>query len=187
MKFYIHVNRYIACFGLLALTMSVPVLAQQAFYVDDSTSHCEIFGALSNRLPAECWGTPRSIRKTAPANASGGKEYAVAARIEFEYNSAKIDHDARRLLDKIARVLNDDVMVNKVVVVEGHADATGSEEYNLKLSERRAHAVREYLVRHYDMRQDRLPLRSKGESELYDPQRPMDGVNRRVEFSIKRL
>ena len=73
-------------------------------------------------------------------------------------------------------------MRDKVIRVEGHADASGSDTYNLSLSERRSRAVHAYLVSIHKVDARRLQYVGKGESELFDPRNPTSGVNRRVEF-----
>ena len=68
----------------------------------------------------------------------------VLATVYFEFDQHKLDSDARGLLSANARVMkdNDDVLI----LVEGHCDERGSEEYNLALGEKRANAVKDYLV-----------------------------------------
>ena len=62
----------------------------------------------------------------------------------FRVDSAIIEPAGRRALDKTAQVLQE--FPKSAVVVQGHTDATGSEEHNKRLSDRRAGAVKTYLV-----------------------------------------
>jgi outer membrane protein OmpA-like peptidoglycan-associated protein len=62
----------------------------------------------------------------------------------FEVDSSRVDSDGRMTLEDVAGVLED--YDKTAVVVQGHTDSTGSEEYNLDLSERRAESVRRYLA-----------------------------------------
>jgi peptidoglycan-associated lipoprotein len=62
----------------------------------------------------------------------------------FDYDSAAIRSDAREALQKTADFLK--AYPNVRVVIEGHCDDRGSTEYNLALGQRRANAVKEYLV-----------------------------------------
>ena len=64
--------------------------------------------------------------------------------IPFKFNSAKLDASSTADLDEIANAL----MQNKdsFIVLEGHTDATGDKDYNVKLGERRVDAVRTYLA-----------------------------------------
>ena len=62
----------------------------------------------------------------------------------FDYDSAAIRPDARQALQKTADFLKG--YPNTRVTIEGHCDERGSTEYNLALGQRRANAVKEYLV-----------------------------------------
>jgi outer membrane protein OmpA-like peptidoglycan-associated protein len=61
----------------------------------------------------------------------------------FDFDSAALRADARRTVDQLADVLAE--YDKTAVVVQGHTDAKGSDEYNQDLSERRAAAVERYL------------------------------------------
>ncbi|HSA82536.1 MAG TPA: OmpA family protein [Geminicoccaceae bacterium] len=108
---------------------------------------------------------------------------SINARVQFEFDSFDLTADAKGVLDRLAGVLTDDLMRDKVVQIEGHADAQGSDEYNLTLSQLRARAVRAYLVQQHGISADRLPFLGKGESELYDASNPTAAINRRVVFT----
>ena len=69
------------------------------------------------------------------------------------------------------------------VQIEGHADASGPDTYNLTLSQLRARAVRAYLIEQHGITPERLPFVGKGESEPYDARNPAAPVNRRVVFT----
>jgi peptidoglycan-associated lipoprotein len=75
------------------------------------------------------------------APAAQGPELAA---VYFDYDSATLRTDARATIKKNADALRGDG--DLVVTLEGHCDERGSEEYNLALGERRAEAVRGYLV-----------------------------------------
>lgn len=119
---------------------------------------------------------------TAVEQSNAPDELAFAMRVQFEYDSFRLTDDARQVLDKIAGVLNDELMQDKVVEIEGHADAHGPDAYNLSLSQLRARSVRAYLMQEHGVAPQRLQFVGKGETEPYNPQDPYDGVNRRVEF-----
>ena len=74
-------------------------------------------------------------------------------------------------------------MHDKVILLEGHADATGKEGYNLSLSERRARSVRQYLMSAYGVPGERLQAVGRGELDPFDAADPRASVNRRVEFT----
>jgi outer membrane protein OmpA-like peptidoglycan-associated protein len=62
----------------------------------------------------------------------------------FEVDKSDLKPGAARNLDKLVAALSDHPQTS--VVIEGHTDSTGSREYNLSLSERRANSVRAYLI-----------------------------------------
>jgi len=64
--------------------------------------------------------------------------------------------------------------------VEGYTDASGSKDYNMDLSSKRADAVKVFLVRNYKIDANRLPTQGKGETGLVDKNNPNSAVNRRV-------
>ena len=106
-------------------------------------------------------------------------------RLRFAYDSAALSRRARRKLAYLADFLQEPEFQDVRLLIEGHTDAAGSRSYNQDLSERRAHAVRRYLV---ELGLSRRRLRSVGYGEDYllRPRRPFDGANRRVEFVIVR-
>jgi len=64
----------------------------------------------------------------------------------FEFNKAVLTKEARVKLDSEVVAKLGDLREVKYIIVNGHADRLGSSEYNQKLSEKRAEAVRAYLV-----------------------------------------
>jgi peptidoglycan-associated lipoprotein len=80
--------------------------------------------------------------------------------VMFNYDQSTIRDDQRAALQRNADYLRRWTSVR--VSVEGHADARGTNEYNLALGERRANAVKEYLVG-LGVTGDRLVVVSKGE------------------------
>ena len=65
----------------------------------------------------------------------------------FRLGSAELPDLLKQQLDRFAEVLRGKKGSGKVLRIEGHADASGSDDANLALSQRRAEAVRDYLVR----------------------------------------
>jgi outer membrane protein OmpA-like peptidoglycan-associated protein len=121
--------------------------------------------------------------QSAPAARKSDEGKAFAMPIQFEFDSFRLTEAAMVTLDKVASVLNDELMQGKAIQIEGHADATGSDDYNLSLSQLRARAVRAYLIQEHGVAPERLSFVGKGESEPYDASDPTAGINRRVEFT----
>jgi OOP family OmpA-OmpF porin len=114
----------------------------------------------------------------------------VLRGINFDFNKSNIKREFEPVLDEAARILQENPAVR--VSVEGHTDSIGSEAYNQRLSERRANAVKRYLVAH-GVAADRLEAVGKGESQPVAPNRTPDGkdnpegraMNRRVELKVR--
>ncbi len=89
-------------------------------------------------------------------------DYSVLASeiVYFNYDSFSIRSSERAKLEKIAKWLTDNA--GKRLMIAGHTDSRGTLEYNRGLGERRALAVREYLVG-LGISQDRLFTISYGE------------------------
>ncbi len=68
---------------------------------------------------------------------------SVFRDILFDYDKYDIEDNARPVLDSVAEFLDNNRDAN--IVVEGHCDARGTNEYNLALGEKRAKAARAYL------------------------------------------
>ena len=82
----------------------------------------------------------------------------------FRYDSTDLSDEARGLLQKNVEWMKK--WTTTKAMVEGHADSRGTNEYNLALGERRADAVRDYLVS-LGLATDRLTIVSKGEEQPF--------------------
>jgi peptidoglycan-associated lipoprotein len=105
----------------------------------------------------------------APARADDRARYADGRAVEttvyFDYDKAVIRPEFQEILAAHGRFLRDNT--GKSVLIEGHCDERGSREYNLALGERRADAVRDYLVAEG-------AARSQIEGVSYGEERPVD-------------
>jgi OmpA-OmpF porin, OOP family len=106
----------------------------------------------------------------------------VTRGILFDVNSDKIKPESSGALKDIANVLKENAGV-KVKIV-GHTDSDGDDKANMTLSEKRAAAVKNHLVKEYGIDETSLTTEGKGESELADKNPTPEGKanNRRVEF-----
>lgn len=104
-------------------------------------------------------------------------------KILFDFNSAEIKSSSRASLQKIADVLKKYDKTN--LTVTGHTDNVGGADYNLKLSERRARAVAEYLTG-LGVPQSRMRIMGFGFERPVAGNDTADGraQNRRVEIHI---
>jgi OOP family OmpA-OmpF porin len=102
--------------------------------------------------------------------------------IQFGYDSTEILPESRPYLDSVGAMLRLPEARGRKVVVVGHTDARGSEQYNQALSERRAAAVRSYLSREFDVSPSQIEIKGEGEHDPLSDSDPYDAQNRRVEF-----
>lgn len=65
--------------------------------------------------------------------------------VPFDYKQSKIRKESRSHLDLVVQKLKENS--NRKVIVEGHCDDRGTDAYNMALGERRAKAVKQYLVK----------------------------------------
>jgi OmpA-OmpF porin, OOP family len=72
------------------------------------------------------------------------EQKVVVRAVDFEYNSAQLTGPAQQTLDQVAVALA--AQPELTVEIQGYTDSTGPAEYNLRLSQRRAESVREYLT-----------------------------------------
>ncbi len=93
-------------------------------------------------------------------------EISVGDRVFFDYDSSVLSPTATQTLDKQGAWLKQ--YPNVVVTVEGHTDERGTREYNLALGDRRANAVKNYLVA-LQVPADRVLTISYGEERPVDP------------------
>jgi outer membrane protein OmpA-like peptidoglycan-associated protein len=107
--------------------------------------------------------------------------------VNFAYNSAELEQDARIVLDRLAAALADDRLVEWDFLIGGHTDAVGSDAYNLNLSEQRALSVKQYLTYKHGISEQRLVEKGFGEKRLLNSNFPDDGVNRRVQITTLAL
>ncbi len=103
-------------------------------------------------------------------------------QITFEFNSAELTSEARKVLDMVGAALSSEQLKGHSFQVEGHTDAKGSEAYNLTLSKRRAESVKRYLTTIARIGTERLEVVPMGESDLLYPNDPGNPKNRRVVF-----
>jgi outer membrane protein OmpA-like peptidoglycan-associated protein len=182
------------------------------FYGDDATSHerqpdgergayyfiddvnVRIAPAGTALTPKPGVSTPPPPRPVVPDHVSSTTvdihqvEPAVGTRVrldnvQFEFDKATLLPGYEPELDKLVDLMTDFPFLR--VEIEGHTDDQGSDTYNLKLSDDRAKAVVDHLLKK-KVDKDRLTWKGYGETK---PLKPNDNeanraVNRRVEFRV---
>jgi outer membrane protein OmpA-like peptidoglycan-associated protein len=108
---------------------------------------------------------------------------SIDLEIYFDYNSAEIASRAVPDLVNLGRALTNAELKGGVYLISGHTDAKGGEEYNQRLSERRAKSVKDYLIRKFRIADDTLVTAGYGEEQLKNTSDPFAAENRRVQIT----
>jgi outer membrane protein OmpA-like peptidoglycan-associated protein len=126
------------------------------------------------------------------------KETETEIRIElsgdilFDFDKWNIRPEAEPILEKVAGVIKE--YPNSSVLVEGYTDSKGSDSYNLRLSQRRADSVKDWLVKSGGINRQKMSTKGWGEEKHVAPNENPDGSdnpdgrqkNRRVEITVKK-
>ena len=148
--------------------------------------------ALKAQREAEAAALKAQQEKDAAALAAIGKvqkindEIAVTLKndILFEYGKADLSRNAKQTLNKAVELLNQ--IPNRTLVIQGHTDSSGSEEFNRELSEKRAKSVYDYMIAQ-GLNIKSVSYNGYGEERPVADNSTKEGraANRRVEFRIK--
>lgn len=114
----------------------------------------------------------------APEPMSGPR--ALSLEVYFEFNSAELSAEARAQLAPVGEALQAKELETLSFTFEGHTDASGSDAYNLSLSERRAQSVKDFFIQSYRLEPSRVNSVGRGESQLIEGVEANSPVNRRV-------
>ncbi len=118
-----------------------------------------------------------------PVTVDGQNAINVSLRnVHFAVNSASLSYEDMQKLDKVIQTIRDK---DVDVLVIGHTDSTGPDDYNMELSLARANAVKAYMVRK-GIPANRIATRGKGEREPIADNSTPEGraMNRRVEIYL---
>jgi OmpA-OmpF porin, OOP family len=148
------ISALVTTFAFAQQSVDIKVNTPNSAYVQDGRGivardaygHCWRTGywTSADALP-ECEGMIiRIVAKQEPMPVSRPKNMTIDADDLFDFNKATLKPAGKAHLDRLAEDLNG--MDLESVTVTGHTDATGSDAYNQVLSERRATAVKAYLV-----------------------------------------
>ena len=184
----------------------MPAAGQQTLTVED------LLGKLQNRAPGAGSDTTltteelarlqrnRLIVEEAGRKASRGESFRVEERtrladiskqpgyrsvdleVYFEFDSAEITATAARVLVLLGQALADSRLRGQSFLIAGHTDAKGEEEYNQRLSERRAQRIRDFLVSGFGLEAPKVIAIGYGKEELKNRRDPFAAENRRVQI-----
>lgn len=119
------------------------------------------------------------------------KDLFVINRIYYEYNSARLTVEAIRQLQQLTIILNRNAEIG--IDILSHTDSRGQDDYNLKLSEKRAKATVDYMTS-TGIAANRFTATGLGESQLLNEcddgipcTDPEHSINRRTEIKLRKL
>ncbi len=104
---------------------------------------------------------------------------SLSLLIQFDFDSARVRPESRESLVNLSLAMKSDKLLNAKFAIEGHTDAKGRADYNLRLSQQRAEAVRAFLKAE-GVDDTRLAATGKGSAEPANKDDPMAAENRRV-------
>lgn len=135
--------------------------------------------------PAAAAPKTRSMRNlsvdAATAKEVAAEQSSLSLQIQFDFNSARIKPESSTALGNLATALQSKELLEAKFAIEGHTDAKGGADYNQKLSQQRANAVRDFLASK-GVEVTRLSTAGKGSSELANKDDPLAAENRRVKI-----
>ena len=149
--------------------------------LDESAASTATATAPATNAPAAASQVAPVVANTAPA--AGGVPANAARTIYFDYDSDAIRPEFQAAIDAHARYLAR--QRGRTVAIAGHTDERGGREYNLALGQRRAEAVRAYLM-NLGVDGGRLATISYGEEKPLEEGDSDDAMahNRRAEFDV---
>jgi len=183
-------------YGLLILAVvsvgALPSVAQIALRKNDLVNSLQgLEDASKNldvvvlwRLLAQSMQDPARTNRMnrAPLSEELNKLAQITIAIQFDLNSARIRPESYRSVGLMADALHHPYLLGYRFLIVGHTDARGNREYNLKLSQQRADAIREALVNPFGVDRRRLDALGLGEEQLLRPSSPEAAENRRVQL-----
>ena len=104
----------------------------------------QVSGDSASNTASSSAASSSSSSSASAEKTSAEKLAQVGDTVNFDFDSAELTVSARSTLNRQSAFLS--VNPDLMIVIEGHADERGTREYNLALGERRATAVRDYLV-----------------------------------------
>ncbi len=141
-------------------------------------------GVIGNRMDKQAQKIEQALPGAQVERAGEGIKLTLGENsVNFDLNKSTLTAKAKTNLDKLVPVFNEYPDTN--ILIFGYTDSSGSDDYNLKLSEERAASVKSYLSGK-GIAGSRFTITGKGEADPIASNDTKDGQaqNRRVEFAI---
>lgn len=142
-------------------------------------------------IPPEAEAPPPPSDEPVYSETASELKIQLDGDILFDYDRSTIRPKAESILQEVAGVINR--YQNPDILIEGYTDSKGRDDYNLDLSDRRALAVKDWLIKKGKVA-GRIVTRGWGEAKSIAPNENPDGSdnpegrqqNRRVEITVKK-
>ena len=95
---------------------------------------------------------------------SSGVDARVNLTVNFAFDSDQVQREAHEQIYEIAAALRTSDLAANAIMIEGHTDSSGNNDYNMDLSFRRALRVKRILIQEYDIDAERLEIKGFGET-----------------------
>lgn len=145
--------------------------------------------AEARRLAGEVDGCvpPRPVVKPAPAPAPAPppEKICMNLNVEFDYDKYDVKPKYHGVIETVAEFMKK--YPTTTTVIEGHTDNRGKYEYNIRLSERRAESVRNYLIEKFGIEGSRLSTKGYGYTKPIATNATAEGrqKNRRIDAALE--
>ena len=159
---------------LALVTIFITGLLHSPLHAQTTPSTADMVGQLKTQPPRT-----RSLRNLTIESSAPEAKPSLSLLIQFDFNSARVKPESQLALSNLAQALQSKELAEAKFAVEGHTDAKGRADYNLKLSQQRADAVHDYLASN-GVKDARLNAVGKGSTELANTADPLAAENRRV-------
>lgn len=111
---------------------------------------------------------------------------AVNLDIRFDFDKSVIRPESHSLLDSLGQALTSPELKGRKIIIAGHTDSVGDAKYNMRLSQSRARAVKQYLVDKFKIAPSLIETAGYGDSRPIATEGTTEGrqKNRRVEIRL---
>jgi OOP family OmpA-OmpF porin len=199
-------NKFISVTTFVALGLAVVILPVSANAGDDLVQSYvkNPYGQVVKNSFGECWRSQfedttekleecgymkakAEVVEAPPVMETVFETIKINAALLFDFDSATLTDKAKAVIDERVEKFNGKAELTQNVSVIGHADSTGPEAYNQKLSEKRAKAVALYLEQHKNISDSKIDVEGRGESEPVASNATREGraQNRRVVINVE--
>ena len=195
------------CAGILTLAAALPIAAVAQSASDQQLIE-QLLGKTSRgatQAPARALSSTETERLRTLLDKAGTRAFSAKERTEvtearaqvaaavkerpsldfeiyFPFNSSALQSSAMETMQRIGQILSNEAFKDRGFLIAGHTDAKGKPEPNQVVSQRRAEAVKAFLVKQYGIDPSRLRVIGYGKEQLKDTKEPFASINRRVQI-----